>query len=274
MTTVPDSPAPYETGTGQLLLSVAGGIARITLNNPERRNALSVEMRSALPAMLATLTDDPDVRVIVLTGAGERAFSAGADVSEFDRRPTPDPARGQDDRGSVIGGPAGSACTKPIIAMIRGYCIGGGLLLALQADIRLAAAGSEFGIPAGKLGVGYRMAAVAALLDVVGPAWTSEILFSARRLSAEEAVQIGLVNRAVAAERLEDEVTELARMIAENAPLTIAACKAAITELRREPAERDVERVEQMMAACYRSEDYREGQRAFREKRAPRFIGR
>jgi enoyl-CoA hydratase/carnithine racemase len=278
MTTASHSSSALDTGTDKLLLSVRDGIARVTLNNPERHNALSIEMRDALPATLAALSADPDVRVIVLTGAGDRAFSAGADISEFAQRSAP-PATGAEPAGepaggAVIGGPVWSACTKPVIAMIRGYCLGGGLLLALQADIRLAASGSRFGIPAGKLGVGYRIGGVVALLEVVGPAWTSEILFSARHLSAEEAYGIGLVNRVVPGDELEDQVIELAHLIAANAPLTIAACKAAIMELRREPEARELDRVQQLMDACYLSEDYREGQRAFRERRSPRFTGR
>ena len=264
----------YETGTDQILVSVDDCVGRITLNNPERHNTLSVEMRGALPAALTALDQDPGVRVIVLTGAGERAFSAGADISEFGEQRTTPEARAEYDRGSAFGGRVWSAVDKPIIAMIRGYCIGGGLLVALQADIRIAAEGSQFGVPAGKLGLGYSPSGVAALLELVGPAWTSEILFSARRLDASEAVHIGLVNRVVAGERLDEEVMDLARMIAANAPLTVAACKAAIRELRRDPDQRDLEHVDEMVEACFRSEDYLEGQAAFREKRAPRFRGR
>jgi enoyl-CoA hydratase/carnithine racemase len=158
--------------------------------------------------------------------------------------------------------------------MIRGYCIGGGLLTALRADIRIAAEGSQFGVPAARLGLGYGFGGVKALVDVVGTSWTAEILFSARRLSAGEALRIGLVNRVVPGERLEDEVMELARSIRDNAPLTVAACKAAIREAVSDPDRRDLARVAELIEACFRSEDYLEGQRAFREKRPPRFSGR
>lgn len=270
----PSKSVPFETGTDQILVAVDDSVGRITLNNPERHNTLSVEMRSALPAALTALDEDPRVRVIVLTGAGDRAFSAGADISEFGEQRTTPEARAKYDRGSAFGGSVWSAIDKPIIAMIRGYCIGGGLLVALQADIRFAAEGSQFGVPAGRLGLGYSSSGVAALLQLVGPASTSEILFSARRLDADEALRIGLVNRVVPGERLEEEVMDLARMIAANAPLTVAACKAAIRELRLDPGERDMERVDAMVEACFRSEDYIEGQAAFREKRAPQFFGR
>jgi enoyl-CoA hydratase len=158
--------------------------------------------------------------------------------------------------------------------MIRGYCIGGGLLTALAADIRIAAAGSQFGVPAARLGLGYGFDGVEALADLVGPAWTAEILFSARRLDAAEALQIGLVNRVVSADRLEAEVMERARTIRDNAPLTIAAREAALRQAGRSSNQRDLDRVARLVEACFRSDDYREGQRAFAEKRPPRFLGR
>ncbi len=157
--------------------------------------------------------------------------------------------------------------------MSRGYCIGGGLLTAMKSDIRIAAEGSEFGVPAAKLGLGYAYGGVEELMALVGPSWTSEILFSARRLSADEALRIGLVNRVVPVDDLESSVRELAATIAANAPLTVQACKAAIREARKDPAARDLEAVERLVEACFRSEDYLEGQAAFAEKRPPRFRG-
>lgn len=269
------SPArAHDSGTDKLLVEVQAGVARVTFNNPAKHNALSVEMRSALPGVVEALQDDPDVRVIVLTGAGDRAFASGADISEFGERRTSADARAAYDSASAAAAQAWEAVDKPIVAMIRGYCIGGGLLTALQADIRIAAEGSEFGVPAARLGLGYPYEGVRALLDLVGPAWTSEILFSARRFSADEALRIGLVNRVVPAERLEAEVTGLAQAICGNAPLTVAASKVAIREARRDADRRDLARVAELAEACFRSEDYLEGQRAFREKRPPRFTGR
>jgi enoyl-CoA hydratase/carnithine racemase len=257
----------------QLLVEIDGAVGTITFNRPEKHNALSVEMQAALPGALHQLDTDPAVRVIVLRGAGEKAFMSGADISEFGERRTSAEAVAEYDRRSVEVGRAWAAVTKPIIAMVRGFCMGGGLLTALQADIRIAADDSQFGIPAAKLGLGYPLPGVEALANVVGAAWTAEILFSARRLGAAEAYDIGLVNRVVPAAELADAVKQLAESIAGNAPLTIAAVKAALRELRRPPEKRDVSRLTEMVAACFRSDDYREGQLAFAERRPPRFQG-
>jgi enoyl-CoA hydratase/carnithine racemase len=263
-----------DSGSDKLLVDVDDGIARITFNNPAKRNALSIEMRAAIPKALQSLQDDAEVRVLVLTGSGSEAFVSGADISEFGARRTSPEARADYDREAADSGRAWLAFEKPILAMIRGYCMGGGLLTALQADIRIASEDAQFGVPAARLGLGYGFGGVDALSQIVGPAWTAEILFSARRLSAAEALSIGLVNRVVPPERLEAEVMELARAIKDNAPLTVAACKAAIRESRREPAKRDLARVARQVEACFRSDDYKEGQRAFAEKRRPKFNGR
>src|SRR5438477_766546 len=266
--------ARLDSGTDKLLVDVGAGIGRVTFNNPAKHNALSVEMRAALPRVLAALQDDPEVRVVVVSGAGDKAFVSGADVNEFGEQRTSAEARAQYDRESAEAGKAWDAVDKPVIAMIRGYCIGGGLLTAMQADIRIASEDSQFGVPAARLGLGYGYGGVKALVDLVGAAWASEILFSARRVSAAEALRIGLVNRVVPPDELEGQVMELASALQSNAPLTIAACKAAIRELRRDPGRRDLARVARLVEACFRSEDYLEGQRAFQEKRPPRFRGR
>lgn len=263
-----------ETGTETLLLDVDHGVATVTFNNPAKHNALSVEMREGLRAALQIVRDDRDVRVVVMTGAGDKAFISGADISEFGERRTSAEARAEFDRAGETLGRVWAELNVPVIAMIRGYCIGGGLLTAMQADIRIASTDAQFGVPAARLGLGYGYGGVKQLVDLVGPAWTAEILFSARRLSAEEAERIGLVNRVVDATSLEDEVAGLASAISSNAPLTIAACKAAIREARRDPDRRNLERVAEMVEACFRSEDYKEGQRAFLEKRPPRFGGK
>ena len=250
------------------------GIAVMTFHNLERLNALSVDMRESIPAELARLDADPAVRVLVITGAGDRAFMSGADISEFGERRTEAGARAEYDAGMAATGRAWSAFTKPIIAMIRGYCMGGGVLTALQADLRYAATDAVFAVPAARLGLGYAMSGVRALLEAVGPSWTAEILYSARRLDAGEALHAGLVNRIVEPSALHDETMTLARTIGANAPLTVAACKAALRELRKPEAQRDAETVARMVEACFRSDDYREGQLAFAEKRPPRFTGR
>jgi enoyl-CoA hydratase len=269
------SPPPrHDTGTDQLLVDVADAVAVVTFNNPSKRNALSSEMRAGLAGLLEALQADGEVRVVVLTGAGEKAFASGADISEFAERRTSPAARAEYDRVQVTLNRSWDNLEKPVIAMIRGFCIGGGLLAAMQADIRIAADDSQFGVPAARLGLSPAFGAVTTLISLIGPAWTSEVLFSARRFSAAEALQMGLVNRVVPVASLRDEVMSLARGIAENAPLTVAACKAAIREAARPPDRRDTARVEAMIEACFRSDDYHEGQRAFAEKRPPAFTGR
>ena len=265
--------AAFDTGTDRLLVDIDDGIATVTFNNPAKRNALSIEIRTALPGTLRHLNDEPEVRVVITTGAGDQAFVSGADISEFgDMRSSPE-ARATYDRMAAESAAAWDGLGKPIIAMIRGFCIGGGLLTALQADIRIATDDSQFGVPAARLGLGYGPAGVALLSRVVGPAYAAEILFSARRIPADEALRMGLVNRVVSADQLRDEVHTLARSIRDNAPLTVAACKAALGELKRPHDEQDSAKLARMVEACFTSEDYQEGQRAFAEKRPPRFRG-
>jgi len=266
-------PVRHDTGTGKLLVECSGPVAVLTFNNPAKRNALSAEMRAALPGTLAALQADPEIRAVVLTGAGDKAFGSGADISEFGEQRTSPEARARFDQSAAAVGHAWASLDKPVIAMIRGYCMGGGLLTALHADIRIAADDSQFGIPAGRLGLGYGLGGVTPLTSLIGPAWTAEILFSARRFSAAEALQMGLVNRVVPVADLHGQVMDLAARIAANAPLTIAAAKAAIREAGRPAERRDLARVEAMVEACFRSQDYLEGQRAFAEKRSPTFTG-
>ena len=271
MTTV--TPRPIETGTDRMLAHVEGGIGWMTYNNPARLNAMSHDMQLAVPRILGAFAADPDVHVVVVRGAGDRAFVSGADISEFSDKRTTVAARADYDDALAAAWGSWRLVDTPIVAMIRGYCIGGGLLTAMKTDIRIASDDSQFGVPAAKLGLGYAYGGVEELMALVGPAWTSEILFSARRLRADEALRIGLINRVVPVDELEASVRELAATIAANAPLTVKACKAAIREAQREPAARDLDAVERMVEACFRSEDYLEGQTAFAEKRAPRFRG-
>lgn len=263
-----------DTGTEMLLCEIDDGVATVTFNNPEKRNALSAEIRHALPDVLRSLQADDGVRVVVLTGAGDRAFVSGADISEFGEQRTTPEARAAFDRTFAEADRAWVALEKPIIAMIRGFCMGGGLLTALKADIRIAADDAQFGVPAARLGLGYGYAGIEALVGLIGWANTSELLFSASRYSAEEAHHMGLVNRVVPVADLRAEVGALARAICANAPLTVAACKVGIQQARRDAATRDVARVHALVEACFRSDDYREGQAAFLEKRPPSFVGR
>jgi enoyl-CoA hydratase len=270
--TSPRPPLRHETGTDKLLVDVTDTVAVVTFNNPAKRNALCSDIRAALPGLLTALQADDGVRVVIITGAGDKAFASGADISEFaDRRTSPE-ARAEYDRVAAALSQAWDSLAKPLIAMIRGFCIGGGLFTALHADIRIASDDSQFGVPAARLGLGPGLPGVNALTSLTGPATAAEILFSARRYPAADALRMGLVNRVVPAGSLLAETMSLARTIAANAPLTVAAAKAAIRAAGQ--SRPDLVRVEAMIEACFRSEDYREGQRAFAEKRPPAFSGR
>ena len=240
------------------------------LNRPQRRNALNRDMWAALPDLVAALDRDPETRVLVLSGAGSEAFAAGADIAEFATlRAGPDQAADYE----ALSGKAFAALrntAKPVIAMIQGFCVGGGLALALAADLRVAAADAVFSLPPARLGLAYPMEGLRDLLLAVSPAFAKEILFTARRFTADEALHAGLVHRVVAADRLAAEVAGLCTEIGDNAPLTITASKRAIDSLAGRPVLEDPAR---LAALCFGSADYAEGQRAFLEKRKPRFSG-
>jgi enoyl-CoA hydratase/carnithine racemase len=265
--------APVTALTEKLIARKDGAIGWVVFNNPERHNATSYEMWQALPLVLDEFVADPEVRVIVLRGAGEKAFSAGADISQFKEKRSGAAAK-EYNAAADAANQALRQCAKPTIAMIRGYCIGGGVAIATGCDIRVAADDARFGVPAAKLGLGYRFDGIKRLASIVGPAFTAEIFFTARQFTAQEALQMGLVNRVVAAPELERFVQDYARVIASNAPLTIAAVKRSLNELQKDAAERDLALCQRMVDACFASEDYREGQAAFMEKRKPQFKGR
>jgi enoyl-CoA hydratase len=260
--------------TTKMLARVENGIGWVTFNNPERRNAVSLEMWQALGEIMEAFDADDAVRVVVLTGAGDKAFVAGADISEFEEQRSSSEQRQSYGEVSGRGFVALSRCSKPVIAMIRGYCIGGGLVIALAADIRFATPASKFGVPAAKLGLGYDYSGVAALARLVGPARTADILYSARHLDADEALRYGLIEFLVEDSALEQNVTDYAAAITRNAPLTIRAVKASLQAYSRYTQRSDTAAVEELVKRCYDSEDYREGRRAFMEKRKPEFRGR
>ena len=262
-----------ELDTDRMIAEIKDGIGWVIYNNPERLNAVSLEMTEALPVIFDAFEERGDVRVVVIRGAGERAFVSGADISEFEKSRSSEESRRSFDEKGKIAAARIEALTKPIIAMIRGYCMGGGLMSALRADIRIASEDAQFGIPAARLGLGYGYSGVAPLVDLVGPAAANEILFSARRFSADEALRMGLVNRVVAGSALEPAVVDLALRIADNAPLTVRAAKFAIRQCARDPDTRDLDEAARLVEACFRSEDYVEGRRAFMEKRRPDFRG-
>jgi len=245
----------------------------IVFDHPERRNAISVEMWREIPRAVQQLAEDASIRVVLLRGAGDAAFVAGADISEFGEKRTGSSATDYDVDGTrAFAALAGLA--KPVIAMVHGYCVGGGVAIALCADLRYAADDAVFAIPAAQLGVGYHLAGIEMLQSLVGPSRAKEIFFTARRYSAPEALAIGLANDVIPAAELLPRVRETARRIADNAPLTVASVKRIVSELAKPPGERDRAAVDASIAACFESEDYREGVAAFLAKRKPRFSGR
>jgi enoyl-CoA hydratase len=262
------------TGTEQLLARVDGAIGTLTFHRPERHNAVSLEMWRALPDVLQAFDDDPKVRVLVVTGAGERAFVAGADISEFDSARADSDSNDRYDDVSRAALQALASLQKPVIAMIRGFCMGAGVAISLSCDLRFCSDDAKFAIPAAKLGLGYRFDGVQALARVVGPTFASEILFTARRFDALEARRMSLVNHVVAASELEDAVLYTAHQIADNAPLTVRASKLALRGAFGRPSDDERAAIDDAIEACFESADYAEGRRAFRDKRKPRFSGR
>lgn len=260
--------------TERMIAEKDGAIGWITFNNPARHNAVSMVMWEALLDIVNDYDHDESIRVIVIRGAGDKAFVSGADISEFEeKRSSPETTRAYN-ATSQKANKALKNVGKPTIAMIRGYCIGGGVALALSCDIRIASDGATFGVPAARLGLGYEYDGVRKLMDVVGPSFAKEIFFTARQFTAQEAVTMGLVNRIVASDRLESYVKEYAATIAANAPLTVASIKSIVAEALKDDAERDMDLCGQVVDRCFNSADYVEGRTAFMEKRKPVFRGR
>lgn len=265
--------AASDTSLGRIDVSIDGAIGTLTIDHVRRRNAMTSAMWSALPAAVEQLEQAEQVRVIVLRGRGSEAFVSGADISEFQKTRTADNAR-EYERINERAFDAVKLCEKPTIALIHGFCIGGGVGLAIGADLRIAADDALFGVPAAKLGLGYPPESLATLLALVGPARVKELFFTAKRFSAREALAMGLVNEVVEKPQLERHVEILAQTIASNAPLTLRSIKLTLAELSRPAEERDHARVEQAVQRCFASEDYQEGVRAFLEKRVAHFRGR
>jgi enoyl-CoA hydratase len=256
---------------GKVIADKAGAVGTIVFDNPERRNAVSLDMWRGAEATLTRFAADPEVRVVVLTGAGDKAFVSGADISRFESERASEEAIAEYNRVTERTYTALYDFPKPTIARIRGACVGGGANLAACCDLRIAGEGARFGIPAARLGIGYGYCNVARLASVIGTANTMEMLYTARGFDATEALRMGLVNRVVPEDRLDATVEEYAAQIAANAPLTVALVKAVVVEMRRDPGGRDLERLSRMIDACATSRDYVEGRRAFMEKRKPRF---
>ncbi len=258
----------------KILSSRREGIGSLVFNHPEKRNALSPDMALAAAEVIEDFARDPEVRVIVLSGAGDKAFVSGGDMSRFEaERATPE-QMAEYSRKSARFRTVLLGVGKPTIAMIRGYCLGGGLAVALNCDLRICAEDSQFGIPAAKLGIGYGAERLGQLVQVVGPSIAKDIMFSGRRMNAQEALRVGLVNFVLPAGELAAFVASYAANLVSNAPLSIVAAKRVIDEIVKDKEDRDPALCERVIADCFGSQDYIEGRRAFMEKRRPAFTGR
>jgi len=258
----------------KMLARKDGRVGTMIFNNPERHNAVSLEMWQAAAKILHDFAADEEVRVVVLTGAGGKSFVSGADISKFEDERA---SRETVERYNAVTEQVYSGVAtfpKPTIAMIQGYCIGGGLNLAICCDLRFCSEGSRFGLPAAKLGLGYGYPGLKRFVDTIGPAHTKDIFFSARQFGAAEALAIGVVNRVLPDSELASSVQEYAEGVAANAPLTVDAVKQISLEVLKPESERDLKRAADLAARCFASQDYVEGRNAFLEKRKPTFTGK
>ncbi|MFM0347849.1 enoyl-CoA hydratase-related protein [Paraburkholderia sp. RL17-347-BIC-D] len=260
--------------SGQLIVQRDGPVGRILVSNVNRHNAGTNEMWQAFSPSLAEFVADPEARVILIEGDGGRDFMSGADIREFRSRLSQSDAVRTVERSALEAYRAVWDCPIPTVAVIRGYCLGGGLALATCCDLRIAADDAIFGIPAVKLGVGYPADSMYKIRSLVGPAFMKEILLTGRQFSAQEALHMGLVNAVVPTSELTERAESMAASIVKAAPLTVRAIKLIDRDLDRNPAERNVELWDNAIAACFASEDFVEGCNAFTEKRAPVFKGR
>jgi enoyl-CoA hydratase len=259
---------------GKILQGITDGVGVITFNNPEKRNAMSLDMWEGLGHALVELRDDPDVRVVILVGAGDKAFVSGADISQFEKTRHNAEASEEYSKKSATQRALLADYPKPIIACIRGFCLGGGMQVAMAADIRIASENSQFGIPAAKLGIAYGYDGLKHLVSLVGPSWARLLMYTGMRIDSTEALRIGLVDRVVPDTELWNATSEIARAISSNAPLAIKAAKITIAQVLKDPDKRDMDAIKQIGTDCMDSEDFREGRRAFMEKRKPNFTGR
>ncbi len=259
--------------TDKMLSRKEGKVGYLTFNNPERHNAVSLEMWEAASGFLEDFKKDNNIRVVVVTGAGGKAFISGADISKFEKERSTQ--EGVDRYNAAVDHANNAFYTfpKPTIAMIRGYCIGGGVGLALCCDMRICTDGSKFAVPAAKLGLGYRYDGLKKLVDLVGPSFAKEIFFTARQFTAAEAQMMGLVNRVLPDADLESYVKDYAETIAANAPLTVNSVKYIVGQAVADESKRNLKKCDELVQACFASNDYKEGRKAFMEKRKPAFSG-
>jgi enoyl-CoA hydratase len=259
---------------GKILQSVTDGVGVITFNNPAKRNAMSLDMWEGLGSALIELRDTDDVRVVILTGAGDKAFVSGADISQFEKVRHNAAASEEYSKKSDAQRALLANYPKPIIACIRGFCLGGGMQVAMAADIRIASDNSQFGIPAAKLGIAYGYDGLRHLVSLVGPSWARLIMYTGMKIDAAEALRIGLVERVLPDAELWDATMEIARTMSGNAPLAIKAAKITIAQVLKDPDKRDMNAIKQVGTDCMDSADFREGRQAFMEKRKPKFTGK
>ncbi len=269
-----DAAPAYGSPTERVKAWLDGPALHIRFNNPAKHNALSVDMWEAVPPLLARAEADPAVRLVVFSGEGTKSFVSGADISQFEDHRAAKEAVKRYEQMAEMALMGIHDFAKPTVAAIRGYCIGGGVNVAISCDIRLASSDSVFAVPATRLGLGYRFSALKNLVDLVGPGRAKDIFFTARRLDAAEALAIGLLNRVVPAEGLEALVAEYVQMISTGAPLTMKAGKRIMREVLKADADVDMDLCRRLILECFESEDYAEGRTAFMEKRKPVFKGK
>ena len=257
-----------------ILVERDGAVATVVFNRPKMRNAISLAMWSEIARVTEALAKDDAVRAIVYRGAGREAFASGADISEFEenRKDTETALAYSKQTEAAYDGIR--LCPKPTVAMVFGFCMGGAMAIAMACDLRFAAGGSRFGIPAARLSIIYGLDAVHQLVDLVGPAYAKDILYSARTVDAEEALRIGFIQRLLPAAELEGYTYEYLKTVAANAPLSVRGTKAQVRAIFEGLSDAHRAELRQMGMETFESEDYREGTRAFLEKRPPRFQGR
>lgn len=260
--------------TDKILAETRDGVGWLTINNPQRRNAISLEMWQAMGEAFDAFAADAATRCVVMKGAGDKAFASGADISQFEKNRANAEAAQAYGRVSKEGREKMIGFEKPLIAMVRGFCMGGGLGLAMTADLRIVADDGVFGIPAARLSIAYDFLNLTNLVHLVGPSRAKEILLTAKRYSAAEAHAMGLVNTVVPVAELEAAVADVTDRIVENAPLSMRASKLTINEVIKDREDRDLALIARLAAECFDSEDYREGREAFMAKRKPVFKGR
>lgn len=264
----------YNSPTERVQAWAEDSTLHIRFNNPARHNALSVDMWQALPPLLAQAADDDAIRLVVFSGAGEKSFVSGADISQFEDMRAAREAVQHYEAMAEDALMAIYRSAKPTLACIRGFCIGGGVNVAISCDLRIASDDSVFSIPAARLGLGYRYSALKNLVDLVGVGAAKDLFYTARKIDAREAKELGLVSRTCAPGELQALLAEYTGALAANAPLTVYAGKRIIEEILKPSPELDMAWCRQLIQECFASEDYTEGRRAFMEKRKPVFRGK